>query len=137
VMPLRVAAQSGSRYSLGSKGGGSNLRGSGSGMRSLATLAASLVVVGCASTPANPPEWYRQRERTIESSYPDLHSVPRTVNLTLDPAHWAEVQADLDAAKAEVRSDPRSVWTQPDDPNVFLNDARAELERTRLAHEGH
>jgi hypothetical protein len=93
-----------------------------------------MAVVGCASSPANAPDWYRQRERTIEHGYPSLHDVPRTVNLTLDPAHWADVQADLDAAKAEVRSDPRSVWTPPDDPNVFLNEARAELERTRLAH---
>lgn len=106
-------------------------------MRSLVVLAGCMAAVGCASTPANVPDWYRQRERTIESSYPDFHSVPRTVNLTLDPAHWAEVQADLDAAKAEVRADPRSVWTPAEDPTVFLNDARAELERTRLAHEGH
>ena len=95
------------------------------------------MVVGCASTPTDTPAWFRQRERTVESGYPDLHSVPRTVNLTLDPAHWADVQADLNAAKAEVAADPRSVWTPPDDANVFLNDARAELERTRLAHEGH
>ncbi len=96
-----------------------------------------MAVVGCASTPANAPDWYRQREHTIESSYPTFQSVPRTVNLTLDPAHWADVQADLNAAKAQVQSDPRSVWTQPDDPNVFVTEARAELERTRLAHEGH
>ena len=106
-------------------------------MRSLVALAGCVAVVGCASTPADAPAWYRQRQATIESSYPDLHSVPRTVNLTLDPAHWAEVQADLDAAKAAVRADPRSVWTPAEDPNVFLNDARAEMERTRLAHEGH
>ena len=106
-------------------------------MRSLVVLAGCMAVVGCASTPANAPEWYRQRERTIESSYPTFQSVPRTVNLTLDPAHWAEVQADLDAAKAEVRADPRSVWTPAEDPTVFLNEARAEMERTRLVHEGH
>ncbi|MBI3438461.1 MAG: hypothetical protein HY054_07400 [Proteobacteria bacterium] len=106
-------------------------------MRSLVVLAGCVAVVGCASTPANPPEWYRQRERTIESTYPTFQSVPRTLNLTLNPAHWAEVQADLDAAKAEVAADPRSVWAPAEDPNVFLNEARAELERTRLAHEGH
>ncbi|MBS0385679.1 MAG: hypothetical protein JSS00_10070 [Proteobacteria bacterium] len=106
-------------------------------MRSLVVLAGCMAVVGCASTPTNAPDWYRQRARTVESSYPDLHSVPRTVNLTLDPSHWAEVQADLAAARAGVEADPRSVWTPADDPNVFLNEARAELERTRLAHEGH
>ena len=106
-------------------------------MRVLAVLAGCVTVVGCASTPANTPDWFRQREATIESGYPDLHSVPHTVNLTLNPAHWAEVQADLDAAKAEVRADPRSLWTPAEDPTVFLNEARAELERTRLAHEGH
>ena len=104
-------------------------------MRSLVVLAGCMAVVGCASEPANTPAWYRAREATIEHGYPTFQSVPRTVNLTLDPAHWADVQADLDAAKAQVQADPRSVWTAPDDPNVFLTDARAELERTRLAHE--
>jgi len=74
-------------------------------MRSLFVLAGCMAVVGCVSPPANAPDWYRQRERTIESGYPDLHSVPRTVNLTLDPAHWAEVQADLDAAIRQLDSE--------------------------------
>jgi hypothetical protein len=94
-------------------------------------------LIGCASTPANMPDWYRQRQATIENGYPSLHSVPNTVNLTLNPSHWTEVQADLDAAKAAVQADPRSVWTPAEDPNVFLAEARAELERTRLVHEGH
>ena len=94
-----------------------------------------MAVVGCASAPASAPDWYRQREATIEHGYPDLHSVPRTVNLTTDPAHWAEVQADLEAARQAVAADPRSVWTPAEDPNVFLAEARAEMERTRLVHE--
>jgi hypothetical protein len=105
-------------------------------MRSLLVLAGCVTVVSCASTPSNVPDWYRQREHTIENGYPRFQDVPRTVNLTLNPAHWAEVQTDLDAAKAEVAADPRSVWTPADDPTIFMNDARAELERTRLAHGG-
>jgi hypothetical protein len=104
-------------------------------MRSLVVLAGCLAVVGCASAPANEPDWYRARAATIESGYPDLHAVPRTVNLTTDPAHWAEVQADLAAARADLAANPRSVWTPAEDPNQFLTEARAELERTRLAHE--
>ena len=106
-------------------------------MRSLAVLAGCMAVVGCAGGAANTPAWYRAREATIERGYPTFQSVPRTVNLTLDPSHWAEVQADLEAARASVQADPRSVWTPPDDPNIFLSEARAELERTRLVHEGH
>jgi hypothetical protein len=94
-----------------------------------------MAVVGCATAPANTPDWYRQRERTIESGYPDFHSVPNTVNLTTDPAHWAEVTADLDAAKAEVQADPRSVWTPPEDAAAFEADARAAIEATRRRHE--
>jgi hypothetical protein len=94
-----------------------------------------MAVVGCASTPTNVPDWYRARAATIENGYPDLHSVPRTVNLTTNPAHWAEVQADLAAARQELAANPRSVWTPAEDPEVFLADARAELERTRLTHE--
>ena len=104
-------------------------------MRSLLILAGCVAVVGCVSAPTNAPDWYRARAATIENGYPDLHSVPRAVNLTTDPAHWAAVQADLEAARQALAADPRSVWAPAEDPNVFLAEARAEMERTRLAHE--
>jgi hypothetical protein len=98
-------------------------------------FAGAVAATGCASEPHNAPAWYVARERTIEHGYPSLHSVPRTYTADTNAAHWAEVQADVEAAGQALRADPRSQWTAPDDPNAFLADARAVLEQTRLAHE--
>ena len=61
--------------------------------------------------------------------------MPRTYNANTDAAHWAALKADVDAAGQAMRANPRAQWTPADDPNVFLADARAVLERTRQAHE--
>jgi hypothetical protein len=104
-------------------------------MRSWWILAGAVAAAGCASEPQNAPAWYVAHEHAIESGYPSLHSVPRTYTANTDLAHWAAVQADVEAAGQALRADPRSQWTPVDDPNAFIADARAVLERTRLAHE--
>jgi hypothetical protein len=104
-------------------------------MRRWWVLAGALAAAGCASEPANAPAWYTARERAIESGYPSLHSVPRTITANTDAAHWGEVQADVVQAGQAMRADPRAQWAPADDPNVFVAEARAVLERTRLAHE--
>lgn len=90
----------------------------------------------CASAPSNPPAWYTQRESTIEQGYPSLRSVPRTNIADTDETHWAAVEADMLAAGAELRNNPRA---QPapatDDANAFIDDARQALEETRQSHQ--
>lgn len=96
----------------------------------LATLAIGLA--GCVSSPEGAvPEWADQ------SGYPSLRDVPRGgTSANTDPAHWAAIEADLREAGAAVRNHPRSepaAATQS--PEQFLEEARQELEESRLAHE--
>ena len=88
---------------------------------------------GCASAPRQ-PEWFRQAERNEAHGYPSLHEIPRTTSANTDAAHWAAVQADLAAAKQQLQSNPRNVPAPPNDPNAFVDDARAAIEATRATH---
>ena len=101
----------------------------------LAALGAALGLAGCASSvPRNAPDWYRNAVQSQPHGYPDLRSVPHANNANTDAAHWAQVQSDLEAARQQLQSNPRDVPAPPQDPNQFVDDARAVLDATRAAH---
>jgi len=94
----------------------------------------ALALGGCASH-AQTPDWFAQRAAD-DGSYPSLRDVPRTTTANTDATHWAELEADLLAAREEVRANPRSQpATQAEDPQAFLDQARQDLEQARRAHE--
>jgi hypothetical protein len=98
---------------------------------------AALSMAGCASAvPKNAPDWYRNAVHNEEHGFPDLRNVPTTHTANTDVHHWAEVEADLETAKQQLQSNPRSQPAPPDDPNAFVNDARAAIEATRAHHPG-
>ncbi len=100
-----------------------------------AALIGVLGAAGCASS-GEAPEWFAERSAENDSGYPSLRDVPRTTTANTNAAHWAAVEADLEAAGAAVKANPRSQpATVAEDPNAFLNEAREELDETRQAHE--
>ena len=106
--------------------------------RVITALALGAAALGaCASGPSgDQPAWFTEREGSVARTFPSLQSVPRDNNANTDPAYWAEVQEELLAAGAQVRSNPRSQpATAEDDPALFLEEARREIEQARLAHE--
>ena len=93
---------------------------------------------GCASTiPRNAPAWYAQAVHNEAHGYPDLRNVPRTYSANNDAAHWAAVQAEVVAAAAEMRANPRSEPAPAQNPDAFMDDARAAIDATRATHEDH
>ena len=95
----------------------------------------AFALAACASAHArNAPDWFRQAERTEQHGYPSLRSVPHTSDANTDAAHWAQVQADMAAAKQQLQSSPRSEPAPPQDPNGFITDAQAAIEATRASH---
>ncbi len=101
----------------------------------LAGVSIILTLGACASA-GETPAWLAEREAAAPDSFPDLQSVPRTSDANTDAAYWERLQAELSAAGREVRANPRSTPATPEqDPSVFLEDARRELEETRLSHE--
>ena len=93
------------------------------------------MLAGCASaTPRNAPDWFRAAQAHEEHGYPNLRDVPHTVTANTNAQHWAEVQTDLAAAKQELRASPRAEPAAPQDPNGFVNDARAAIDATRATH---
>lgn len=106
--------------------------------RLLATALAGASLLGaCASSRATEePAWFANQEASLPDSFPSLRDVPDQGRANTDAAYWAQIQAELTAAGAEVRSSPRAQpVTAADDPNLFLEEARRDLERARLAHE--
>lgn len=88
--------------------------------------ALGLALSGCASaeTAANDP------------SYPNLRDVPTGTDATTDPAHWAELEAELLAARAALQNNPRSApASATESPDEFLEQAREDLEESRQSHE--
>lgn len=101
-----------------------------------ALLGASILGACASSGSGEEPAWFAEREAGLQQSFPSLRDVPRTTSANTDAAYWAGVEQDLAAAGAEMRNNPRSQpATAADDPNIFLEEARRELERARLAHE--
>lgn len=71
-----------------------------------------------------------------DSEFPSLRDVPATSIANTDATYWAAVEAEMLAAGAAVRSNPRAQpVTAEEDPALFLEQAREELERARQAHE--
>jgi hypothetical protein len=93
-----------------------------------------LAMAGCSGTPKNQPAWVTQRLNGVEETYPNLHDIPRGNNAQTDPTHWAQVQADVEAAGQALHADPRSQPGAPEDPNAFINDAHNAIEQTRDTH---
>ena len=105
-------------------------------LREFGLLAAAVSVAGCAaSVPRNSPDWYRAAAHEHVSGYPSLRDVPRTTAANTDAAYWARLRTDLTTASAEMRANPRSQPAGPQDPNAFVDSARADIEAARAAHE--
>lgn len=103
----------------------------------LAALATILCfgLAGCISS-GETPEWFAQRSAENDEGYPSLRDVPAGTDATVDPAHWAAVEADLVAAGRAVRTSPRAQpATATESPAEFLEEARQDLEETRQSHE--
>jgi hypothetical protein len=97
----------------------------------------ALALFGCASaSEGETPAWMAENEADGAAGYPSFRDVPRVSDANTDAAHWAGVQAELLAAGEAVKNNPRAQpATAADDPALFLDQARAELERAREAHE--
>jgi len=101
------------------------------GMRAAIVLATLVIgLAGCVSAPDEAPDW------ADDGGYPSLREVPRGTSANTDAAYWTAVQADLTLAGEEVRNNPRSApASETESPTEFLEQARRELEATRLSHE--
>ena len=105
-------------------------------LRGGAVLLALVGLAGCAtSVPRDAPQWYRAGAHERAGGYPNLRDVPRVTTANTDPAHWARVEADVTAAKDEMQANPRAQPAPPQDPNAFVNDARAAIDATRASHD--
>ncbi|HYD85910.1 MAG TPA: hypothetical protein VEA80_00400 [Vitreimonas sp.] len=92
----------------------------------LLAAAFGLALAGCASaeTAANDP------------SYPSLRDVPTGTDANTDPAHWAELEAELLAAREALQSHPRAApASATESPAEFLDEAREDIEEARQSHE--
>lgn len=102
----------------------------------IGVLAALAVLGGCANrVPASAPQWFQSSTQEKNRSYPNLRDVPRTTQATTDPAYWSGVQAEVVAAKQAMQANPRAQPAPPQDPDAFVNDARAAIDATRASHE--
>jgi hypothetical protein len=101
-----------------------------------AAVAGLLSLGGCISASSEAPAWFAERSAASDASYPSLRDVPDAVTANTSTSHWNAVQADLTAAGQAVKAHPRSEPATPgQDPNAFLEEARQDLEETRLSHE--
>jgi hypothetical protein len=67
--------------------------------------------------------------------YPDLRSVPQGHSANTSPSHWAAVQNEVLAGVADLRDNPRANYgAPPEDPSLFLEQAREDLMETRDSH---
>jgi hypothetical protein len=97
----------------------------------------SALATGCVSAPDGAPAWYEQRAAESGGGYPSLHEVPTHSIANTDPSHWAEVEADVVAAGAAMKANPRAQPVAPGEtaPEGFIAEARGELEQARASHE--
>jgi hypothetical protein len=103
-------------------------------MRAAAVLAGLLALSGCVSSSGEASGWIDERAAEAEGGYPSLRDVPRTTTANTNAAHWAEVEADLAQAQAELENNPRNEPAPPQGADEFVNQAREELEESRDAH---
>ena len=104
-------------------------------LAAIVLLLGVLAAAGCSGTPKDQPAWVTARLATVGNTYPNLHDVPRTNNADTNAQHWAEVQADVTAAGAAMRADPRNQPAPPADANAFINDAQSAIDQTRQSHD--
>lgn len=102
----------------------------------IAVMAGLLGLGGCISTSAEAPQWFTDRLAEEEGGYPSLRDVPRTSVANTDQQHWSQLEQDLQAAGAELKSHPRAAPASEADvqPSEFLEQAREDLEEARQAH---
>ena len=106
-----------------------------------ARLAATALIgafglAGCMTSHAETPAWFQERSAARDSSYPSLRDVPHGTIANTNAQHWAEVQRELEAARTQLQSNPRSQpSTEPDDPNGFVAQEQQELDQARQAHD--
>ena len=92
-------------------------------------------LAGCMTSHAQAPAWFQERSAARDATYPNLRDVPHGTIANTNPQHWAQVQADLDAGRAQLDSNPRSQpATEPEDPNGFVAQAQQELDQARQSH---
>lgn len=93
---------------------------------------ASVVVTACAGSHAETPAWFDQRKEELDAQgAPSLRGIPEGTDAVTDPAHWAAVEADISAAEAALKADPRSAATPADAQSAEAAEAEA---RAALAH---
>jgi hypothetical protein len=99
-------------------------------------LLTAAILAGC----AQPPAWFVERSAQLNrEGYPRLANVPSRVDANVNQAHWDSVRNELDAASAELRASPRSEPPRSPDSqsaaaDAFEQNARADIEATRLKH---
>lgn len=100
---------------------------------------AAMTLDACASNepPENAPAWFNEAVNAPNQPYPDLRQVPTETQANTDPAHWASVQTEMNAAAAALRASPRSEpapGTAAQDGSAFADEAREDIEATRDQH---
>jgi len=103
-------------------------------MRMAAVLAGLVALSGCVSPAGEPPAWFSERQAQAEGGYPSLRDVPRTTMANTDPGYWAQVEADLIAARDELKNHPRNEPAPAEGTDEFVEQAREVLEESRQAH---
>ena len=98
--------------------------------------ALALCAAGCASgkAPEGAPEWYAQTVESHSGAYPRLSDIPQEHQANTDPAYWDAVAAEMAAAMAELRADPRNEPLSEEDVARFEAEARATIDASRDAH---
>jgi len=92
---------------------------------------------GCAAqSDAEVPAWFAAEMASLkdEGGYPSLQDVPTVTTATTDPAHWAAVEADVEAGRAEMQANPRNEPLSESDAAIFEQRAREAIEQTRASH---
>lgn len=103
-------------------------------------IAAALIVAGfavsaCSHAGAREPSWVAEEANKAPESFPDLRSVPTAHLANTDQRHWNAVAADVQAAAAALKANPRATLGElPEDPNAFLSQAQQDLDATRDSH---
>jgi hypothetical protein len=99
-----------------------------------AVLVGLLALSGCLSSSGEAPAWINETQAEAEGGYPSLRDVPRTTVANTDAAHWAQVEADLLAAREALKNHPRAEQAPPQNTDEFVNQALEELDESRQAH---
>jgi hypothetical protein len=97
----------------------------------LVLTALAIALGGCVNTPVgDTPDWANTE------GYPSLREVPEGgTSANTNSTYWRSVESELLAARAAAEASPRAqAPASEEDPQVFLDEARRELEATRASH---